>query len=48
MTLVLRNDEKIKNQLEINSVYGKGTLYVTTNAIVVEINKKGIVDELRN
>lgn len=45
MTLVLRNEEKIENQLEINSVYGKGILYVTTNAVVAEINKKGIVFE---
>ena len=36
MTLVLRNEEKIENQLEINSTYGKGIMYVTTNAIVLE------------
>ena len=42
MTLVLRNEEKIENQLEINSSYGKGIMYVTTNAIVLEQKNKGI------
>lgn len=45
MTLVLRNQEKIENQFEINSTYGKGTMYVTTNAIVLEQKSKGIFFE---
>jgi len=45
MTLVLRNDEKMEKTIDVNTVYGKGKMYVTTNTIVIEINKKGIVFE---
>ena len=46
MTLVLRDDEKIENQLETNSVYGQGNMYVATNAIVLEQGTKGIFFEM--
>ncbi len=42
MTLVLQSGEKMELQIKMDSVYGKGTLYVTSNAVVIESDKKGI------
>jgi len=42
MALVLQSGEKMELQIKMDSVYGKGTLYVTSNAVVIESEKKGI------
>jgi len=45
MTLILKSGESLEKELRVKTSFGKGTLYVTTSTIVIEIDKKGIVFE---
>jgi len=45
MTLVLRDNEKIEKEIKINTIHGKGILYITNTSIILIIDKKGILFE---
>ncbi len=45
MTLVLRDNEKIEKKIKINTIHGKGILYITSKSIVIVIDKKGLLFE---
>ncbi len=45
MTLVLRDNEKIEKEIKINTIHGKGILYITNKSIVIVIDKKGLLFE---
>ncbi len=45
MTLVLRDNEKIERKIKINTIHGKGILYITNTSIVIVIDKKGLLFE---
>jgi len=45
MTLVLQDNEKIEKNIKINTIYGKGILYITSKSIVIVIDKKGLLFE---
>ena len=45
MTLVLQKDEEIEKSLLIDSIQGKGILYITNKSLVVLIDKEGILFE---
>jgi len=45
MTLVLKPGENLEKSHKIDSVYGKGKMYVTNNSIILIQDKKGIFFE---
>ncbi len=45
MTLVLRDNEKIEREIKINTIHGKGILYITNTSVVIVIDKKGLLFE---
>jgi len=45
VTLVLRDNEKIEKETKINTIYGKGILYITSTSVVIVIDKKGLLFE---
>jgi len=45
MTLVLRANEKIEKNIKINTIHGKGILYITSKSVVIVIDKKGLLFE---
>jgi len=45
MTLVLRDNEKIEKETKINTIYGKGILYITNTSVVIVIDKNGLLFE---
>ncbi len=45
VTLVLRDNEKIEKKIKINTIHGKGILYITNKSIVIVIDKKGLLFE---
>jgi len=45
MTLVLRANEKIEKEIKINTIHGKGVLYITNKSVVIVIDKKGLLFE---
>ena len=45
MTLVLRANEKIERKIKINTIHGKGILYITSKSVVIVIDKKGLLFE---
>jgi len=45
VTLVLRDNEKIEKEVKINTIHGKGILYITNKSVVIVIDKKGLLFE---
>ncbi len=45
MTLVLRDNERIEKNIKINTIHGKGILYITNTSIAIVIDKKGLLFE---
>jgi len=42
---VNKTDEKIEKETKINTIYGKGILYITSKSVVIVIDKKGLLFE---
>lgn len=45
MSIVLKPNESLEKEVEIKTVNGKGVLYVTSESIIVQIEKQGIYFE---
>ncbi len=43
MPVMLQHNEEVETQHPVNTMFGKGTLYVTNLGLIVEIHKKGVV-----